>query len=152
MYSNLSVTVMTALLGAPIFVAATVSDTASDPDVVNDAWTAMGAFLATVIAVGHARTKDAGMRHFISVVVASAFLGSALPGALIYTFHEEFAFRLKRHGWAMCGFAVGLVGWQIVELYYMIFPPLISKWISKRTGIPEEQINRCSKTVENKEQ
>jgi hypothetical protein len=78
-----------------------------DPDMV----AVLGAMLATVVAVLEARKKDRSMGHTVSVLIASAFVGSVLPGGVMWTWWPERVPALSWHVWAALGFIAGLLGW-----------------------------------------
>lgn len=85
----------------------TVAQAKVNPDMV----AVLGAMLAAVISVIDARKKDRTTGHTISVLIASAFAGSVIPGAAMWFFFPEKVTTLSWHAWAALGFVVGLLGW-----------------------------------------
>lgn len=107
-----------------------------DPDIV----AVLGAMLAAVVAVIEARKKDRSTGHTISVLIASAFLGSVMPGTLINLWSPDLGARLTWHAWAVCGFIIGLLGWAgtvaIMALRSRV--PGIVNTAADRVGLKDE--------------
>lgn len=95
-------------LGASAVVA--VGQSPMNPDIV----AVLGAMLAAVLAVLEARKKDRTLGHTVSVLIASAFVGSVLPGAIVWTWWPDRVAVMSWHVWAGMGFVVGLLGWAFV--------------------------------------
>jgi F0F1-type ATP synthase assembly protein I len=94
-------------LGASAVV--TVVQSRFDPDIV----AVLGAMLAAVIAVIEARKSDRSMPHTVAVLIASAFIGAVLPGAIIWSWWPDKVANMSWHLWAALGFVFGLLGWAV---------------------------------------
>ncbi len=105
---HLALDCIVAALASIVTIAASM--TPSPPDMV----AAIGAMLATVIAVLEARKKDRSLGNTVGVILGSAVTGSVTPGIVLWNFFPSIAERLTWHAWAGSGFIVGLCGWALV--------------------------------------
>lgn len=107
-------------LGSSILAAATTPT-------ANDAWAAVGAALATLIAVAEARKKDRSTWHLACVIIGSWFTGATWPAIMVHLWYPDHFAVLSWQVWAMGGFGVALVGWSIVHAFYGLGP-----WLARR--------------------
>lgn len=126
----------------------------NSPD-MRDAWSVLGAMLATVIVAlteGKPGTRSAWRVRSIAMIVSSAYIGSVGPGFAMYEFFpflgyidtREAAKEFTWHGWSMLGFGFGLCGWGIVRgflLFADFLPTKVRDWICKVFGIPYDNDN-----------
>jgi len=110
--------------------AATVVIVAPDSD-KSDMVAVLGSMLATVIATLEARKKDRSLANTVIVLIGSAFCGSIMPGAVLFNWYPDLAFRLTWHAWAGLGFFCGLVGWGTMQACVFAFNRLREKWIAR---------------------
>ena len=106
--SHLFVDAITAILASGVTAVVAVVQSSINPDIA----AVLGAMLAAVIAVIEARKKDRSTEHTISVLIASAFLGGILPGAVLPLKWPDIV--LPWQAWAAIGFFTGLLGWAVV--------------------------------------
>ena len=107
--------------GIPILAASIAAANAGQPDM----FTAVGACIATAIAFFEARESGATTKDLVGRVLVTFFLGSVLPGFLhasnlLNSLVSKITFGIipadmewSWHGWALSGFIVGTIGWQI---------------------------------------
>lgn len=109
-----------------------------DPDIV----AVIGAFIAAIIAVVEAREKNRDMLHLICVFLASMGVGSALPGACVWTWAPASAPTLAWQVWALLGGISGLLGWAFTAAILALrgrVPGLINRGANR--FLPPEEKN-----------
>lgn len=86
-----------------------------------DAFTAVGAMLATAIIFLEARDKKRSWLKTGSNVIGSFFCGAVVPGGFLWWKFPEFAVSARWQIWAGAGFVAGLVGWGTVASAVAIY-------------------------------
>lgn len=107
-----------ALCAVPAFIAV-VGGPATE-----DIYAVIGAMLAAVVVLVDFSGSKGGRRstmQFMTVFIASSFVGSIGPGATAHWFFEERAASLTWHTWAMSGFVFGLAGWVVTRSALWVF-------------------------------
>lgn len=88
----------------------------------SDAYTVLGAVLASIVALIEARKKDRELSHTISVFLGSAAMGSFLPGIFYQIalwrqwLTESTTHFLTWQVWAFAGLLCGLNGWAMLHV------------------------------------
>jgi hypothetical protein len=119
-----------------------VTQSRFDPDIV----AVIGALFAAVISVIEARERNRTLTHTISVFIASAGVGSVLPGSIVWTWFPERIATLSWHVWAVMGGVTGLLGWSLTAAVLALrsrVPGLVNtaadKYLPKQDGDHERE-------------
>lgn len=118
---------------------AVVAHLAATTPNAEDAWSVIGAMLAGGISVAHAMRAKRSTLDLACVLVAAAFCGSILPGALINLKFPEVASSLTWHAWAGMGFIGGLAGWSFTRGLISFFESINwRKTLRKKSGLDDD--------------
>lgn len=107
-------------LGASVFAAI------NSPSEV-DVWASVGASVATMISVIHARKTDKATGHLISVAGSSWFCGITCPYFLLHLWAPQTIPNMPWQGWAITGFAIGLSAWGFVSGVLALWPKIVRR-------------------------
>ncbi len=102
-----------------------------------DAWASVGASMATMISVIHARKADKSLGHLISVAGSSWFCGITFPYTIIHLWAQDHLDTTPWQGWAILGFMVGLIAWGFVSGILALWPKVtrrVEKLFNKMLG------------------
>lgn len=110
-----------------------------------DAWTAAGALLGTFVAVLEANQKRRQWTQTASIVIASSFCGTTLPGVLAaWLLSPERAHSLQWQMWALAGFVCAIPGWGLVLG--------VLQWAKRAPATVENRLAKLTDTKPNEPQ
>lgn len=95
-----------------------------------DAYAMLGGIVASILTLVEARKKDRGMGHTASVFLGSGFVGSMLPGALVYAARvkgwltKEAAEEIAWQVWVVAGAVCGMNAWWLLHG--------VNQWLQRR--------------------
>lgn len=118
------------------------------PPGAQDVASVMGAIFASTIAGISARTTFKTSGHVFSVLIASAFVGSVLPGILVGYYTPKFWNELTWHAWAGMGFVCGLLGWTFTHAIMTTVSKAFEKWFERKVNSQIETIDRNDRKTE----